>query len=95
MVSQEAIATYLMAKKAFDEASLSVQGTLQELDWRLVAKDVSDYLEDGRYQYWLVSAEMYHSLDFDQEWLDTAEAPVIASDPDPKWVENIDYLVID
>lgn len=95
MVSQEAIANYLMAKEAFAEASLRVQGTLGELDWRLVAKDVSDYLEDAHYQYWLVSPEMCHSLDFDQEWPDAAEAPVIASDPDPKWVENTDYLIID
>jgi hypothetical protein len=91
MISQEAIAVYQLAKKSFDEATTEAQAILKDCGWEWVAKDIGEYNPDSRYQYWLVSPEMYGSLELDT--FDGGETPEMLEEPDPKWVENLDYIL--
>lgn len=89
------IAAYEAAKIAFEKITSDTQAYLESCGWQWVAKDISEYSEDGRYQYWLVSPDMYESLDLDT--LDCTdreyETPVLDSEPDSKWIENTDYIL--
>lgn len=86
-----AIASYQEAQIAFDAATAKTQESLESCGWKWVAKDISEYNPDSRYQYWLVSPEMYKSLDLEK--FEYGETPEMLDEPDSKWVEWIDYIL--
>ena len=82
-----AIASYQEALVAFDEATAETQASLEACGWKWVKKDISEYSESRRYQDWLVSPEMYASLQvspYDSEML---------LEPDSNWNEFVDYIL--
>lgn len=95
LAAAKAISGYLGKKLAFDAATSETQEALELLGWKWVAKDIAEYSENHRYQYWLVSPEMYELLDIDftdctgREY----ETPVLCCEPDSKWQENVHYIL--
>ena len=87
---QSAIASYETAKIAFDKATAETQASLEACGWQWVAKDIAEYSSNPRYQDWLVSPEMYESLDLNPLWGGSME---MQSEPDSKWIENADYIL--
>jgi hypothetical protein len=81
------IANYLDYKEQFEQHTSDIQEILEACGWKWVKKDISEYSESRRYQDWLVSPEMYASLQvspYDSEMM---------LEPDSSWVENVDYIL--
>ena len=89
MTTKEAIALYQSAKSEFDRQTTKAQETLEACGWFLVCKNIGEYNEYRRYQYWLVSHEMRKSLQLSLY----AETPEILIERNPEWIEDTDYIL--
>ena len=87
--AEDAIALYQSAKSEFERQTKKTQEALDAYGWYWVCIDVSGYRDD-HYQHWLVSPEMYGSLEL---WHSPDRVPEMLDAPPSKWVENTDYIL--
>jgi hypothetical protein len=86
---KDAIATYQAAQIKFDRAVTKCQASLEACGWQWVKKDISEYGEGRRYQEWLVSPEMYASLQLSHY----ESPPEMMLEPDYEaWNELVDFI---
>ena len=92
---QSAIASYQEAQIAFHEATAKTQESLEACGWKWVARIISEYGEDHRYEHLLVSPRMYGFLKFEPiEWSDIDDGRPVWDDVlDAAWTENVDYIL--